>query len=325
MPGTYDSIPTRQSLVEMRRHQSNMTGGDDTLAYAQTGEIVIPVEIQKKYPTIAMAALSAIKDAGGNPSQYVVGSQDGNYHDKTGAQQFNWLSNTVDWLANNRVGQAAISGLGSAAIAKLTGASGKQALATGLGSGLGYYAGDMFGDYLSNNQAQKALTADLEANKINQQSYDTQLAALKNPTAYKSSTVGEAFGNLGSEMFGNKMALTGAGLGGTVGYALAPTPKVNIPQFDPNAPSTLTNIPTSTAPDVLNTIGANEAANVSAVVPQDLPIAPTTPQGINYLSAVRNRDTGQMEYVNDTSSSPFSRAVNEMSSRRGGFGSRMIL
>jgi len=75
----------------------------------------------------------------------------------------------------------------------------------------------------------------------------------------------------------------------------------------------------------LNTIGANEAANVSAVVPQDLPIAPTTPQGINYLSAVRNRDTGQMEYVNDTSSSPFSRAVNEMSSRRGGFGSRMIL
>lgn len=325
----YNQIPTRMNTEARARLERTMEGGDDTLTFSKTGEIVLPVEVQQKFPSIALAALSAIREAGGNPDQYVVGSPSGNYNSESGVQQFNWLTSAMDWVTNNRVGQAALTGLGSAAISKVSGASGKQALAAGLGSGLGYYAGDALGDYLSNNKSIRALDADLAANKINQSAYDTQVAAIRNPTPVTSGTVGEAFGNLGGALFENKLAMTGASLGGMAGYALAPssTPKINVPAFDPNTVSTITqDIPITKAPDVLNTVSKNEVANITATVPDQLPIAPTTMeafQGINYLTPVRNRDTGRMEYVDDPS--PFTRSVNEMTQRRTGFGNRIVI
>ena len=49
-------IPDKDDLL---RHQAKMQGGDDTLSYMQTGEIVIPNEVQRKFPQIAAAALAA--------------------------------------------------------------------------------------------------------------------------------------------------------------------------------------------------------------------------------------------------------------------------
>jgi hypothetical protein len=74
------------------QHRRAMRGGDDTLAYTQSGEIVLPRTVQERFPDLAHLVLAAIGRAGQDPSRYVVGSPDGSYNPQTGAQEFFWDS-----------------------------------------------------------------------------------------------------------------------------------------------------------------------------------------------------------------------------------------
>lgn len=304
-----DQIPTRMGMQAMEQHRSAMRGGDDTVTYAQSGEIVIPVEVQKRFPDLVEAALAAIQQSGANPSRFVVGSPDGSYNPQTGAQEF-FLTGLLDWASSSRLGQSLASGLGSAALAKLSGASTKQALAAGAGSGLGYAAGDFIGDFM------KPLPAPAPGAKPTPTTVEPRAA---------SATVREALSNFGGSF--SKAGLTGAALGGMAGASLVPN-QVNIRplNFDPNAPSSISDLP---APLPLP---PSERPNVSATLPQNLPVAPMTPQGappgINYLQPTKDRYTGQTSFADVTQDGgTFSRSVNQMDSqrRRTGFGNIMFV
>lgn len=300
-----EQIPTRIGMQEFKAHQAAMRGGDDTLSYTQTGEIIIPVEIQERFPGLAEAALAAIAHHGENPARYIAGSPEGSYNPQTGAQEF-FLTGLLDWASSSNVGRSLTTGLGSAAVAKLTGSSTKQALATGAGAGLGYMAGNAVGNWTSPSP---------------------EPATPAEPRA-PSESMGEAFRNFGSSF--TTSGLTGAALGGLAGYALVPTetklPKLN---FDPNAPSSISDMP---APTPVPELSNSERANVSATLPQSLPVAPMTPRGlpagVNLLQQTQDRYTGQ-NTLNDVTGDPgvFSRAINEMDSqrRRAGFGNIMFV
>jgi hypothetical protein len=95
----------------MKNHQQAMRGGDDTLAYAQTGEVVLPVEVQDRFPELLQIVLQAIEQAGHNPSRYMVGSPEGSYNPETGAQEF-YTPGTEATLADlgySNIGQSAAS------------------------------------------------------------------------------------------------------------------------------------------------------------------------------------------------------------------------
>ena len=318
----FDKIPSKNALASMRMHQNQMTGGDDTLTYAQTGEIVIPKAVQDKFPQITIAALGAIRQAGGNPGQYVVGHPQGNYNDETGAQEFSWVSKAFDYVANNRWAQSALTGLGTAAAAKIGGASGKQAITSGLGASAGYYAGDWAGDAMSRSNQVNVINADTNLNKTQK---TEAIAKLSNSPKLVGDTTGQSFGNAGNSFSGAGM--TGAALGGSLGLALAPTPPPpGVNTFDKNAPSSIDNIPISVDPRVINT-QANQLPNLTATIPQDLPLAPMTP-GVNYLTSVINRDTGLPEYISadQLDNAAFSRSIDGMAERRrSGFGNRFTM
>lgn len=311
----FNTIPERMaSQANPEAHRSAMRGGDDTLSYTQSGEIVIPVEVQRRFPGLAEAAMAAIAQSGGNPAQFVAGSPQGNYHPQTGAQQFflgDLVTNAADFVSNTRTGQALASGVAGYGLSKLAGADNRQAAATGIGAGLGYAAGDWVGD----------------------QGWLGGEPAAPDPEPVESASVGEALSNAAGSFSG--AGIGGALLGGAAGYQLAPEPASTSIDFDPNAPSSLDDAPTSVAPDTNVAPELAGDANVSATVPTNVPVAPPTPEGLaargSYgvpgvygLRSVIDRRTGQPE-MRRVDASPFRRAVEELSLRRAGFGNAMRL
>lgn len=314
-------IPDRD---ELEMHYANMEGGDDTLAYTETGEIVIPNEVQKRFPQIAAAALQAIAQSGGNPAQYVVGSPMGNYDMDTNAQQFAWYDDlweatknatkaTADYVANSNVGKSLVTGVGTAAAAKLAGADTTQALATGAGAGLGYLGGASLGQGIAN------LTDNNDATGF----FDT-------PEVPKvtSATTSEALMNAAKSF--NMAGLTGAATGGLAGFTMgAPIPQPTV-DLQLNKDSQLEMPKIAPMPDPFD-LEDNDKPNVSATLPQTNPIAPMTPaalkpaSGIRYLDKVKDRDTGRYRFMESDKQddSAFARAISGASRRRG-FGSKIF-
>lgn len=322
IPGMADLVP----------HHLAMEGGDDSLVYAETGELVIPLKVQREHPALVLAAMQAIQKSGGNPSQYFVGSKQGNYNDKTGQQQFgweDWIINGVDWLADSRVGQSVASAAVTYGTSKLTGASNKQALASAAGAGLGYYAGDAIGQGFENLTYNKDNADAITAGEAEKRGFffTPEVA----PRTAPSGGVGDAFMNLYENM--STAGMTGAGLGASAGYMLG-APKPNIPQLDLRpADSDLDNIPRSKRTEQIDQyFGANEAANQSATLPTAYPVGAMTPSGmnsnVNYKTKVKDRETGQYSYVNldNNDAAAFSRSLQNANRRkRIGFGDRIIV
>jgi len=315
-----------------RMHDKAMRAGDDTLSYTETGDIVIPKKAAQANPGLAMAAMQALADMGANPAQYVAGSPEGSYNPDTGAQEFAWYEDLLkygvkaaDYIGNSKFGQAALTGLGTAATSKyLLGQDTKTALATGAGAGLGYGVGN----YLENrsnvkaselNPSDKRYAEMPKANTL--ENYKTADGTFKN----LGSAAMDAFGNFSEK--GLKYAVSGAG----IGQMLAPVPN----NF---APLNITN-PTATKmpaiaqmSDFTDQFDENERPNLSATLPQEAPIAPiipmVLPQGVTYQDRVRDRETGEYRYTgmtNPQDQSAFARAIKGSSRRKGlGFGNMIL-
>jgi hypothetical protein len=301
-----------------------MQNGDDTLAYTQTGEMVIPLAVQQANPALVAAAKMTMSQMGVDPNRFVVGSPSGQYNPATGAQEFyltwedikkyaekgyekakeygdkaaEYGTKALDYVANTRTGQSLATGVITAGAAKLGGSSNTQALASGAAAGLGYAAGDAIGDVFSSSPS----TPNVKSSSMK----DAAIAA------------GSSFSNAG---------LIGASTAGKLAYDFTnkrpePTPMPEAPKpEDPNLP------PMTTPPVSLPGIDDNDQPNVSATLPQDLPVAPMAPtlpqmaSGVQYKRKVKDKDTGQFSYVNvdENDAASFSRALRNRG-RRQGFG-----
>ena len=79
-------------------HEEAMRGGDDTLSYTETGDMVIPEQALSANPSLAMAAMNVLAEMGvPDPEQYIVGSEEGSYNPTTGAQEFAWYDRLGDY------------------------------------------------------------------------------------------------------------------------------------------------------------------------------------------------------------------------------------
>ena len=317
-----------------RMHDKAMRAGDDTLSYTETGDIVIPKKAAQANPGLAMAAMQALSDMGANPAQYVAGSPEGSYNPDTGAQEFGWWEDLLkmgvkgaDYIGNSKFGQAALTGLGTAATSKyLLGQDTKTALATGAGAGIGYGVGN----YLENRANVKASELDASDKDFAEmpkattlENYKTADGTLKN----LGSAAMDAFGNFSGK--GLKYAVSGAG----IGQMMAPVPN-NFAPLNIKDP-TATKMPAmAKMSDFTDQFDQNERANLSATLPQEAPFAPimpmVLPQGVTYQDRVRDRETGEYRYTgmsNPQDQSAFARAIKGSSRRKGlgmGFGNMIL-
>lgn len=260
----------------LQGHYGAMRGGDDTLAYTQTGERVIPKPVLDKFPDLAMAVQLATAEVGLDPDRFEVGNDGGVYNPETGVQEFNhaWWHLDFDKIMDsvgdfagkaydsakdtvtkgfddfaedplgNKFTQSALAGIGSGVTAKLMGADNKQAIQTALGGAAGY------------------------------------------GLAGKDADVTER--------------LLGGALGAYGAYD----------SYVPPPPPTPTNTPSTPMPNNYAQILAtqpvsygdqNEQANLSMTLPTPAPVANVgavpKPEGVNYLEEVDTRDGGK-SYVN---------------------------
>ena len=293
-----DSFDRKDLERNDRMHEKAMRGGDDTLSYTETGDIVIPKKAVQANPGLAMAAMNVLAQMGANPQRYVAGSPEGSYNPETGAQEFAWYEDILKW------GSGALTYGGS----KLMGSDSKTAKYQALGAGLGTYGGLKFDD-------------------IDQIQMNT-----------KGSGEGGAFvpkdfikAAQGAAKTFNKTAMRGAGIGASLGTMMAPAPKMfggNI-ATGPVAPMNMPEI--TPYSDIKDMFEENEAANLSATLPPPAPVAPIMPamlpEGVTYQDRVRDRDTGEYRFVganNPSDQSAFARAIKG-ASRRKGFGNMILI
>ena len=315
------SVPDKD---EIERHYAAMRGGDDQLSYTETGDMVIPPEVQQANPALMLAAIETFKAMGANPAQYISGSGEGSYNPDTGVQEFAWYddllntasnftTNTLDYIANNDYAKALATGALTAGAGKLAGLDTTQALAAGAGAGLGYAATDKLATGIGNVMDDKNF-------------FDPKAVTSK----VQSKSVMNALGNAAKSL--DPVALSGAFAGGMAGLSMTENPLKGIDlQLTPSAAQPM-NIQPMADPKNLPGFDDNEKANMSATLPQNLPIAPMTPQalqgagGISYKKKVKDRDTGRYKYVNDDNDAgAFSRALNNKSRRKGFGGAIMVI
>ena len=298
-----------------RMHDKAMRGGDDTLSYTETGDIVIPKKAVQANPGLAMAAMNVLAQMGANPQQYVAGSPEGSYNPETGAQEFAWYedilkfgSKAADYIGSSDFGKAAATGALTYGGSKLMGSDSKTAKYQALGAGLGTYGGLKFDD-------------------IDQVDLKT-IGSGEGGAFVPKDFIKAAKGAAGTF---NKTALRGAGIGASIGTMMAPAPKMfggNI-ATGPVAPMNMPEI--TPYSDIKDMFEKNEAANLSATIPPPAPVAPIMPamlpEGVTYQDRVRDRDTGEYRFVganNPADQSAFARAIKG-TNRRKGFGNMILI
>lgn len=80
--GLHDLKPVAEKLASFGRY------GDDNIAHVETGEFVVPVEIQKENPELIRKLRAAISEYGVSPDRYVVGSEYVSINPVTGQPEF---------------------------------------------------------------------------------------------------------------------------------------------------------------------------------------------------------------------------------------------
>ena len=302
-------------------HYERMDGGDTNIAYTEPGEMVLPKAVGDRHPQVRRAIAEAIRQEGGDERQYIAGDPKGNYDEVTGAQKFAWYEKLVkmgDYVANTPWAQSAVTGLTTAGLGKLTGQDTKTALYTGLGAGLGSYAGRGVGNMLETAPETEAREA--------QPDYNT----LKGKDDGYEATMDDVKASLmkaASNTVGNRAANYGATAGLMLAQQMAPPKQKDY---------AVSNMPAPTIPSVMDNeyydqFKPNQQANISATIPQPNPVAPMNmsylPEGVTYQDKVRDRDTGGYNYQNSSrqDQSAFARAIAGTTARRGrGFGNMIL-
>jgi hypothetical protein len=80
--GLHDLKPVAEKLAGFGRY------GDDNIAHVETGEFIVPTNIQQENPELMDKLRAAIADYGISPDRYVVGSQENMINPVTGQPEF---------------------------------------------------------------------------------------------------------------------------------------------------------------------------------------------------------------------------------------------
>ena len=324
-------------------HEEAMRGGDDTLSYTETGDMVIPEQALSANPSLAMAAMNVLAEMGvPDPEQYIVGSEEGSYNPTTGAQEFAWYDRlgdygkkavdfgvkSADYIANKDWAKSAAAGGVTYLGGKLAGQDNKTALYGAAGAGLGTYGGIKLGDLAANDFKKFDKQPDYKKQK-------TIANNAPSSSEYVKELQGMDFKNLLSAGLGaatsiGQMGLKGGTIGLGVGNMLAPAPPA-FPGLNTAPMASLRMAPVTAFDEYKNKFAANQAANLSATLPQSAPIAPLVPmampQGVTYQTRIRDKNTGEYRYVTDnspTTQSAFARSM-QGAGRRRGFGNMILV
>ena len=267
--------------------------GDTEIAHVTPGEIVVPRDIIEQNPQLRDIIAQAMSQYGADVNQFTVGHHMQSINPATGQPEFGFLGSIGDFfkkiLSNPitrtiaSIAVAAIPGVGpalSAALSagvqgigtKLAGGSWGQALGAAAGSYLGGKVG--FGSGTLGNATVgstiKSVGSSIGANSLK----DTLVSAL--PGAISNTPLTSLAGSF-----------VGNSIGQAVGASIDP-PKQKW------GTSQLINSPSLTAPT--GNLNAAVAATTAAGGPTGAGSqASSIP--INYVSQVKNRDTGQLERV----------------------------
>ena len=310
-PDSYD----RKDLERNdRMHDNAMRGGDDTLSYTETGDIVIPRRAAEANPGLAMAAMNVLAQMGANPQQYVAGSPEGSYNPDTGAQEFAWYTDLMKWgtKAADYVGsrdwaKSAAAGALTYGGSKLMGNDSKTAKYQALGAGLGTYGGLKFDQKFGKDVKPYSMTTPATGDDGTFTPQDLY-GALK-----------EAAGSVG------KAGARGGAIGAGIGTMLAPAQPAFSPDLNigPVVPMGLGAV--KPMAEFRKDFAQNEQPNLSDTLSKPAPVAPIMPmpmmpEGVTYQNQVRDRNTGEYRYEradNPADQSAFARAIKGASRRRG--------
>jgi hypothetical protein len=309
-----DSFDRKDLERNDRMHDKAMRGGDDTLSYTETGDIVIPRHAAEANPGLAMAAMNVLAQMGANPQQYVAGSPEGSYNPDTGAQEFAWYTDLMKWgtKAADYVGsrdwaKSAATGALTYGTSKLMGNDSKSAKYQALGAGLGTYGGLKFDQKFGKGVEPYSMTTPATGDDGTFTPQDLY-GALK-----------EAAGSVG------KAGARGGALGAGIGTMLAPAPPAFSPDLNigPVVPMGLGAV--KPMAEFRKDFAQNEQPNLSDTLSKPAPVAPITPmpmmpEGVTYQNQVRDRNTGEYRYAganNPADQSAFARAIKGASRRRG--------
>jgi hypothetical protein len=234
-------------------------GSDTEMVHATPGEVMLPPEFQAQNPEVMARLAKAISDMGLDPNDFVVGN-DTDPNPWTGLEEHGWFKKIIKSITKN-----ILPTIGSVVGGAVAGPLGIGAsIGSGLGAGLGSFAS----------------------------SKDPLTAALTGLGAYA-----------GAEFLGPELGLDGSFLGASAGSQAGGA----LGAFGASALSNLafsggsekgmsidvpgSNLPAANKPPALNT---GQTPNTPL---------PTTGSGVSqlspikYLDVVKNRDTGQDEYI----------------------------
>lgn len=279
--------------------------GDTEVVHAAPGEMMVPPEVLAQYPEVGQIIAQALSSMGADPNRYVVGSPQSSINPHTGQPEFFFksikkalkkiVSKIVDIpVIGPMILPAAatfIPGVGPAVAAAVT--SGLQTKITGgswgqaIGAGFGSYLGSQFAPGAGEYGPGGTVGAKLASNG---------LGSIAN--ALPGSLMSANLASIGG-------AWLGSGLGATLGGMVDP-PKMqgwgnesaNFPSLsiDANLPSM--NVDPSLAIPGASTDGSapSKGAGVNPNIPSG---------GVNYLTQVKDRDTGAMRTINSSFSGNF--------------------
>lgn len=288
--------------------------GDTTMAHVAPGETFVPQELIAADPALKAAIEAAFLKHGADPSAYVVGSPTGSYNPVTGQQEFflKSVKKALGKIAGSSIGKILIpvaasvllpgigtglsagmsAALGSAAATKLGGGSWGEALLSGAGS---YVGGQLLGG-----------TGPSIGGILSQGGNTLNALAGSIPASIAGTTVGSIAGSM-----------IGSNLGQTLGANMFGSDKSIAPAKASGWGSSIaTNAPQSTPAPSLALPGDNQSA-VSAPVVTEGPskgAGDISPVGVSYLTSIKNRNTGDVEYQSSAFGSNFG------TGRRGSWG-----
>ena len=304
---------------------------DTRMAHVSNGEHLIPPEVLDANPELRKHIALAIRNMGGNPSEFVVGSPNMKINPITGQPEFfgGFIKKAIKKIAGSTLGKIGLTvagtvfggplggALANAAATKISGGSWGQAI----GSGVGTYLGSSIGSSLFGT------AGSVPASGIGPSMPATagMLGTAANAgTVAGYSTVGNLLGSTASSYLPGAIAdaslstVIGSAVGSSYGSGIGSALIDGVQQpttggWGSESYNDTLSLPTSST--ALATPGSASNAGDSggtagtggAGINQD-------PGGVTYLTPTKDRNTGATSYK------PNASFANSMSARRGGWG-----
>lgn len=280
--------------------------GDQHVVHAAPGEMMVPPEVLQQYPEVGQIIGQALASMGADPNRYVVGSPQSSINPYTGQPEFFFkaIKKALKKLASSTIGRILLpvaasfalgpagfgltsaatgAAIGSGVATKLAGGSWGQAI----GSGLGSYLGSSFAPGANVVGPAGTVGATLASNGL------SSVAGILPSSIATANIASMAGGWLGSNL--------GESLGGMID-----PPKMEWGSEMANYPTLAalnSNLPSADQDPTLALPGASTDGTTPS---KGSGVNPNIPSGgINYLTQVKDRDTGSMRTINSAFSGNF--------------------